>query len=114
MGVVSAGVVVVGRGILEPVKVVWLDTAPDLDGLVHAPELIDVAHEVDVGTDGLAHDAHALDGGRDRGLAPTLHLHLPEAHGGEARPGLRQIVHRMRAHEGTARVRRHAVAQAAE
>ena len=34
---------------------------PDLDGLVHAPELVDVAHEVDVGADGLAHDAHALD-----------------------------------------------------
>src|SRR2546422_5582844 len=64
---------------------IGLDPAPRLDGVVHAPELVDVAHEVDVGADGLTHDAHALDGGRHRGLAPALHLHLAKAHVAEAR-----------------------------
>src|SRR6266852_3547410 len=93
---------------------VGLDPAPCLDGVVHAPELVDVAHEVDVGADGLTHDAHALDGGRHRGLAPALHLHLAKAHVAEAGPGLREIVNRMRAHEGAARIGRHAVAQSAK
>src|SRR3989475_13054414 len=93
---------------------IGLDPAPRLDGVVHAPELVDVAHEVDVGADGLTHDAHALDGGRHRGLAPALHLHLAKAHVAEAGPGLREIVNRMRAHEGAARIGRHAVAQSAK
>src|SRR5256885_13725498 len=89
---------------------IGLDPAPHPDGVVHAPELVDVAHEVDVGADGLTHDAHALDGGRHRGLAPALHLHLAKAHVAEAGPGLREIVNRTRAPESAARIGRHAVA----
>ena len=76
----QAGIVVVGGRVLQPEEVIRLDAAPDLDGLVHAPELVDVAHQVDVRPDGLAHDAHALDRRGHRRLAPALHLHLAEAH----------------------------------
>jgi len=94
-------VVVRGR-IFQPEEVIVRDAGPHLDGLVHAPELVDVAHEIDVGPDGLAHDGHALDGGGHRGLAPALHLHLAEAHVHEPRPCLGEIVDGMRAQEGAA------------
>src|SRR2546422_3052634 len=90
---------------------IGLNPAPDLDRVVHAPQLVDVAHEVDVGTDRLTHDADALDRRRDRRLAPALHLHLSEAHVPQARARLGEVVDRVRAHEGAARVRRDAVAQ---
>ncbi len=93
---------------------IGLHTPPDLDRLVHAPELVDVAHEIDVRSDRLAHDAHPLDRRRHGRLAPALHLHLAEPQVSQARSGLGEIVDRMRAHQGTARVRRDAVAQAAE
>src|SRR5207249_6281641 len=102
----EAGVVVVGDRVLQPIQMIGLDPAPDLDRVVHAPQLVDVAHEVDVGTDRLAHDADALDRRRDRRLAPALHLHLSEAHVPQARARLGEVVDRMRAHEGAARVRR--------
>ena len=90
------------------------ETPADVDRVVHAPELVDVAHQVDVGADALAHHAHALEGDVDRRLAPALHLHLAEAHVSEPRAGLRQIVDRVRTHQGAARVRRDARAQPAE
>src|SRR5207248_10307527 len=40
--------VVVSHDIFQPVQVVGLDHAADFDGLVHAPELVDVAHQVDL------------------------------------------------------------------
>src|SRR5213594_3663942 len=93
---------------------VGLDPAPDLDRVIHAPELVDVAHQVDVGADGVAHDADALDRRRDRRLASALHLHLLEAHVPQPRARLGEIVDRMWAQQSAARVRRHAVAQTAE
>ena len=107
-------IVVVRGGIFQPVEMIRLDAPADLDGLIHRPELIDVAHEVDVRADGLSHDAHALDRGRHRRLAPALHLHLAEPHADEARPRLRQVLHRMRPHESAARIGRHAIAQTTE
>ena len=107
-------VVVMRRGILQPVELVVQDAVPHVDGMVHAPELVDVAHEVDVGTDGLAHDAHALDRRGQRRLAPALHLHLPEAHAHQPRARLGEIVHGVLAHEGATRIGRHAVTQVSQ
>src|SRR5439155_23764067 len=94
----EAGVVVVRGRVLKPEEVIGLDAAPDLDGLVDAPELVDVAHEVDVRADRLAHDPHALDRGGDGRLAPALHLHLAKAHFYEPRTRLGEIVDRVWSH----------------
>ena len=107
-------IVVVGRRIFQPEEVVRLDARPDVDGLLDPPELVDVAHEVDVVADGLPHHAHALDLARGQRLGAALHLHLAEAHALEARAGFGEIVHGMRAHQGPARIGGHAVAMAAE
>jgi len=104
----------VGGGVLQPEEMVGLDAAPHFDRLVHAPELVDVAHQVDVRADRLAHDPHALDRGGDGRLAPALHLHLPKAHVSKTRSRLGEVVDRVRAHQRPARIGGHAVAQAAE
>src|SRR5262249_5226969 len=109
-----AGIIVVSGRVFEPEEMIGLDAAPDLDRLIHAPELVDVAHEIDVRSDRLAHHAHALDRGGHGGLTPALHLHLAEPHVAKPRAGLGEIVDRMRAHQGSAGVRGDAVAQAAQ
>jgi hypothetical protein len=75
----QAGEVVVRGRVLQPEQLIRLHAATNVDG-VHAPQLVDVAHQVDVGPDGVAHDAHALDRRLDGRLAAALHLHLPKAH----------------------------------
>src|SRR4029450_12730798 len=84
--------IVVRGGIFQPEQVIGLHATADVDGLVYGPELVDIAHEVDVGTDRLPHHANALDGGRGARLAPALHLHLAEAHVAQARTCLGEVV----------------------
>src|SRR6266851_2726219 len=45
--------VVVGNGVLQPEQVVRLDPFANLNGVVHPPELVDVAHQIDIRTDRL-------------------------------------------------------------
>ena len=108
--------VIVRRHVLPPVEVDVLEPPADVDRLMHAPALIDVAHQVDVRADRLAHQARALDLARRRGVARQreLHLHLPEALLHQRRRRLHHVLQRERAHQRAARIGRHALAQAAE
>ena len=46
--------------VFEPVQVDLFDAPADVDGLIHTPTLVDVAHEVDIRTHRLADKARAL------------------------------------------------------
>jgi Transposase DDE domain len=71
----------VRRDVLDSVEVDVLDVPADVDRLVHAPALVDVAHQVDVRADALAHAPDALDFVPGRGVARQreLSLHLAKA-----------------------------------
>src|SRR3972149_5253384 len=71
----------VGGHAHKPVEVNVLDPPADVDRLVHAPALIDVAHEVDIRSDRLANKPRPLHLALGRRVARQreLHLHLPEA-----------------------------------
>jgi len=85
----ETGVIVMRGDVLEPEQSDpgILDAAADVDRLFRAPALVDVAHQLDVRTERLAHRLGALDflrrggwGGERElhlGLAKTLLLELP-------------------------------------
>src|SRR5919108_4338965 len=69
-------VVVVRHHILEPEQMVWLDSAANVNRLVHRPELVDIAHQVNILTDALTQHAYALDFAVYRRLGAHLRFHL--------------------------------------
>ena len=96
-----------GGGVLQPEQVVRLDALADLDGVVHAPELVDVAHQVDVGADApRASPAPARPRPRRVGSLPHCIFIWRKPMSAQPRAGLGQVVHRMLAHQGAAGVRR--------
>src|SRR5262245_45974602 len=50
----KASIVVMHGHVFEPKQIKLLDTPSDVDSLIEAPTLIDIAHEIDVGTDRFA------------------------------------------------------------
>ena len=79
----QAGIVVRRRHVFEPEQANpgVLDAAADVDRLLDAPALVDVAHQLNVGSDRLAHPLHALDllGGCSLARQRQLRLHFAEA-----------------------------------
>src|SRR5919204_5394801 len=69
-------IVVVCHHILEPEQMVWLDSAANVNRLVHRPELVDVAHQVDILTDALTQHTYTLDFALCCRLGAHLRLHL--------------------------------------
>ena len=70
----QALVVVAGGDVLQPEQADLLGPPADIDRLLGAPALIDVAHQLDVGADGIAHHPHAADFLRRRRVAGQGHL----------------------------------------
>jgi hypothetical protein len=107
---------IVGRHVLQPIEVDILEPPAEVDGLVHGPALVDVAHEIDVRADRLADPARAFDLDRRCRLAreSELHLHLPETLLHQRMGRLRHVLQRKRAHERAACVRGHTLAQATQ
>src|SRR5215469_12606115 len=87
----KTGIVIRRRHVFEPEEVNpgILDSTADVDRLLDAPTLVDVAHQFDVGADGLAYSPHALDLLARCGLTGQrqLRLHLAEAFAFERRGG---------------------------
>ncbi len=105
-----------GGHVFEPIKLNVLDSPADVDRLVHAPALVDVAHEVDFRADGLADKPGALHFALRRRIAGQreLHLHLPEAFFLKQRSGLDHMLQREGTHQRAARIGGNALAQPAE
>src|SRR5262249_2578409 len=92
--------IVMHHHVLEPEEVIRLNASANLNGLVDSPELVDVAHQIDIRADALAQYAHALDLAGDRWLSTHLRLHLLKAHLHQTRAGLGQIREWVRPHQG--------------
>ena len=93
---------------------VFLHHAANLDGLVHVPQLVDVAHQVDVRADAFAQraDAGHLAGGG--GFCAHLGFHLAEALLNQPGASLGQILYAHGTHQSAAGVGGRPVAVAAQ
>ena len=87
----KTGIVIRRRHVFEPEEANpgILDPAANVDRLLDAPTLVDVAHQLDVGPDRLAHPPHALHLLARCGLTGQrqLRLHLAKAFAFERRGG---------------------------
>src|SRR5690606_1969397 len=63
--------------LFEPVDIVLFELAAHLDRGVCRPGHVDVDHDIDVGSDGIAHLPHVLDIGTGVVEMPHLHLDRP-------------------------------------
>ena len=112
------GIIVRGRHVFEPEEADpgIFDPAADIDRLLDPPALVDVAHQLDVGADRLAHPPHALDllGGCGLAGQRQLRLHFAEALFFQAPGGGDDPVEREPAHQRAARIGRDPIARAAE
>src|SRR5690606_31884825 len=97
----------------QPVQPHVLYPAADVDRLVHAPDLIDVAHEIGVVADRLAHAPDPVDFLHGAGVAAELGLHLAEAQLLEPGAGLDDVIERKGAHQSAARIGGNARTEAA-
>src|SRR5262245_45381961 len=97
-------VVVVRYHILEPEQMVWLNSATNVNRLVHRPELVDIAHQVNILADALTQHTHAFDFAVNGRLGTHLRLHLPKPRLYQTGTGLGQIRCGVRTHQSTARV----------
>src|SRR5207253_8559790 len=70
--------IVMSYHVLEPEEVIRLHTSANLNGLVDGPELVDIAHQVDIRPDALAQHAYALDLAGDCRLSTQLRLRSEE------------------------------------
>jgi hypothetical protein len=88
----------------------------DVDRLLDPPALVDIAHQLDVGPDRLAHPPHPLDllGGSGVAGQRQLCLHLVEAALFQPRGGGHHPVERQTAHQGAAGISRDPLAGAAQ
>src|SRR5688572_19282126 len=73
-------VVIVCHHILEPEQMVWLDSAANVNRLVDCPELVDIAHQIDIVADALTQHAHTFDFAVYGRLGTHLRLHLLKTH----------------------------------
>ena len=107
-----------GRDVLEPEETDpgILDPLADVDRLLRPPALVDVAHQIHVGTDRLADQPSLLDLARRRSDARQAKLHLGLAMAFFAQPlgGGQRLVELEAAAQGAARIGRDMVAAAAE
>ena len=102
--------------ILEPIEVKVFDPPADVDRLVHAPALIDVAHEVHIRPDRFADQLGPLHlaGGCRLARQRELHLHLSKAFRNKQRRRLYDMIQRVSPQERAARVSGNALAEPAE
>ena len=112
----QAGIIVMHGHVFEPKEMHVFDTLADIDGLIHRPALIDVAHEVDIRPHRCAGQARALGFLRRRYVTGQRHLgfHLLETALDQCPTSFKQMIQRIAAHQRAAGVGRHALAQAAK
>src|ERR1043166_1147371 len=94
-------IVVVCHHILEPEQMVWLDSTANVNRLIDRPELVDIAHQIDILADALTQHADALDFAVYRRLGAHLRLHLLKTHLHQTRTSLGQIRRGGRSPPGT-------------
>src|SRR5262245_31114304 len=93
---------------------VRLHPTSDVNRLIDVPELVDVAHQVNVVANCVAQYADTLHLTCHGWLGTKLCLHLLKAHAHQTRASLDQVLHGMRAHQGTTGIGWHPVAMATE
>jgi hypothetical protein len=102
--------------VFEPKQMKFLDAPSDVDGLIDAPALVDVAHEIDIGTYRFTNQFGALDFPCCRRVTRQgeLHLHLLEPLLHKHWPRLYDVFQWRGPRQRTAGIRGNAVAQPAE
>src|SRR5215831_5188984 len=83
---------------------VGLDSAANVNRLIDRPELVDIAHQINILADALTQHAYAFDLTIYRRLGAHLRLHLLKSHLYKTGTGLGQIRCGVWSHQGTARI----------